>query len=125
MVKYSASEHNKPFIEILGERSGCDCQDISNFMNERSSPRGEYETQRVEAFCQGANLILHGPYSTLNRDGQVTDIEEPRAWVSDRNYWLLKDDPTETTRYGNVLGRIDFYNVLRKEVCTISSIGRG
>lgn len=125
MVKYSASEHNKPFIKILGERSGCNCQDeeISNFMDQRSSPRGEFETQRVEAFCQGAGQLLGLEVPT--RDQQPVNIEEPRAWVSDRNYWLLKDDPAETSRYGNVLGRIGFYNVLRKEVCTISSIGRG
>ncbi|KAI1067962.1 hypothetical protein LB507_004501 [Fusarium sp. FIESC RH6] len=113
IVKYSASEHNKPFIEVLAERSGWDCQEISNFMDQRSSPRGEYEAQRVEAFCKGAEGLL-GP-GVPNRDQQLMNDEEPRAWVSDRNYWLLKDDPTTTFRHGNVLGRIDFYNILQKE----------
>lgn len=122
IVKYSASEHNKPFIEVLAERSGWDCQEISNFMDQRSSPRGEYEAQRVEAFCKGAEGLL-GP-GVPNRDQQLMNDEEPRAWVSDRNYWLLKDDPTTTFRHGNVLGRIDFYNILQKEVRTILYIGR-
>ncbi|KAJ4137428.1 hypothetical protein NW768_003015 [Fusarium equiseti] len=115
MVKYSASEHNKPFIEILGERSGCDCQDqeISNFMDQVSSPRGEYETQRVEAFCQDASRLLG--LEVTAREQQPVNVEEPRAWISDRNYWLLKDDPTEDSGYGNVLGRIEFYDVLQKE----------
>lgn len=119
IVKYSASEHNKPFIEVLKERTGCDCQEIQNFMDQHSSPRGEYELQRVEAFCQGADRFFDETVPILPRDQQLVDDEEPRAWVSDRNYWLLKDGAT--TLYGDVLGRILFYNVLNNEVCTICS----
>jgi hypothetical protein len=125
MVNNSASEHNKRFEDLLRERSGCDSLDVSTFMDQHPSTRGEQETPCIEAFCQGAYMVLHEPDSILIRDHQVTDIEEPRAWVSDRNYWLLKDDATGAPLYGNALGRIEFYKVLQNEVCTISSINRG
>lgn len=125
MVKYSASEHNKSLIEVLKERNGNDFDEISPFMNQHPSNRGEQETQRVEAFCEGFDMVLHGSDTTLIRGHKLANIEEPRAWVSDRNYWLLKDNPTETSRHGNVLGRIDLYNILRKEVCPDFSISTG
>jgi hypothetical protein len=116
IIKYSASEHNKPFTEILRERNGYDCPEISFVMERHPSTRGEHETLCVEAFCQGAELVLLGLDPTQIRDHQLANVEEPKAWVSDRNYWLLRDAATETPLYGNILGRLEFYKVLQNEV---------
>lgn len=120
--KISAAELNKPFTQVLRERNGYDCPEIYAFMDWSASY--ENETSCVEAFCQGADRLLLEP-EVPTQDQQLVHVEEPRAWVSDRNYWLHRDDPTGTSLYGNVLGRTDFYNVLQKEVCAISSTGRG
>jgi len=125
LVKYAPSEHNKPFTQVLRERNGCDYPDISTIMDQHSSVRGDYETLRVEAFCQGADQVLFGADPTLMRDHQLANIEEPRAWVSDRNYWLLKDDRKDVSLYGNVLSRLDLYKVLQNEVCAISFYNTG
>lgn len=115
-VKYSASEHNKPFTEVLTERAEEDCPEISTVMNLHPSIRGGYETLCVEAFCKGAELVLLGIHPSQAQGSQLAEVQEPKAWVSDRNYWLLKDGASDTSFYGNVLDRVKFYEVLQIEV---------
>lgn len=116
MVKYSASEHNRPFTEMLRERNGYDCPEISFVMDRHPSTRGERETLCVEAFCQGADLVLDGIDPTELLGHQLANVDEPKAWISDRNYWLLRDIGAENPLYENVLGRLEFYKVLQNEV---------
>ncbi|CAG1995314.1 unnamed protein product [Fusarium graminearum] len=115
MVKYSASEHNRPFTEMLRERNGYDCPEISFVMDRHPSTRGERETLCVEAFCQGADLVLDGIDPTELLGHQLANVDEPKAWISDRNYWLLRDIDAENPLYENVLGRLEFYRVLQNE----------
>jgi hypothetical protein len=117
MAKYSASEHNKPFTEMLRERNGYDCPEVSFVMDRHPSTRGEHETLCVEAFTQGADWVLLGNDPTTTRGHQLANVEEPKAWISDRNYWLLRDAAADPLPYENILGRHEFYKVLQNEVC--------
>ncbi|KAL3605904.1 hypothetical protein FPOAC2_00855 [Fusarium poae] len=115
MAKYSASEHNKPFTEMLRERNGYDCPEVSFVMDRHPSTRGEHETLCVEAFTQGADWVLLGNDPTTTRGHQLANVEEPKAWISDRNYWLLRDAAADPLPYENILGRHEFYKVLQNE----------
>lgn len=85
-------------------------------MDRHPSTRGERETLCVEAFCQGADLVLDGIDPTELLGHQLANVDEPKAWISDRNYWLLRDIDAENPLYENVLGRLEFYRVLQNEV---------
>ncbi|GKU19319.1 unnamed protein product [Fusarium langsethiae] len=115
MVKYSASEHNRPFTEMLRERNGYECAEISFVMDRHPSTRGEHETLCVEAFCQGAEAVLLESDPSSIRGHQLSNVDEPKAWISDRNYWLLRDAVPRTLLYENILGRMEFYQVLQNE----------
>lgn len=115
--KISAVEHNKPFVEVIKERSGYDFSEISAFMDRNPGLlHWEHDTLCVEAFCQGADEILDNPVQDRAQDNQLTKENGPEAWVSDRNYWLSQDGIAQEHWYGQVLDRLGFYQVLKNEV---------
>ncbi|KAF5603050.1 arginyl-trna synthetase [Fusarium pseudocircinatum] len=122
--KISAVEHNKPFVEVIKERSGYDFSEISAFMDRNPGLlHWEHDTLCVEAFCQGADEILDNPDADRAPDGQLSKEDRPEAWVSDRNYWLSQDGIAQEHWYGQVLDRLGFYQVLKNERFRLNSTG--
>jgi hypothetical protein len=91
--------------------------EISAFMDRHpTSFRSANDKLCVEAFCKGASFLLDNSNIFAIQNFHLAHIDEPKAWVSDRNYWLSQDGAAVGTWYGNVLGRHDLYKVLQNEV---------
>lgn len=115
--RISASEHNKPFFEDLKWKTGVEMDEISAFMDRHpTSYRSTNDKFYLEAFCKGASFLLDNSNIHALQNFHLAHIDEPKAWVSDRNYWLSQDGAAVSTWYGNVLGRHDLYKVLQNEV---------
>ncbi|KAF5607039.1 arginyl-trna synthetase [Fusarium subglutinans] len=122
--KISAVEHNKPFVEVIKERSGYDFSEISAFMDRNPGLfHWEHDTLCVQAFCQGADEILDNPNPDRAQDSQLLKENGPEAWVSDRNYWLSQDGIAQEHWYGQVLDRLGFYQVLKNERFRLNTEG--
>ncbi|KAG5796906.1 hypothetical protein H9Q69_004021 [Fusarium xylarioides] len=122
--RISAVEHNKPFVEVIKERSGYDISEISAFMDRNPGLlHWEHDTLCVEAFCRGAEEILENPDPDSTQDDQLTKGTGPEAWVSDRNYWFSQDGISKDHWYDEVLGHLGFYQVLKNERFRLNSAG--
>ncbi|RSM00238.1 hypothetical protein CDV31_011859 [Fusarium ambrosium] len=81
-IKLSGLIENKPFVDILRE-SMVDISEVGAFCYpSMSTARSDRAASHVEQFCEGASFALD-----VFVPGNVTleGIQEPRAWVSDRN----------------------------------------
>ncbi|KAF6530122.1 hypothetical protein HZS61_001434 [Fusarium oxysporum f. sp. conglutinans] len=122
--KIAVGEHNRPFIEVIRERSEYDLPLISAFMDRTPGLlHWEHDTLCVEAFCESAHNILDGPDQERRQDSQSSHLDEPKAWVSDRNYWLCRDGMAQERLYGSVLSRLELYQFLRRERFRLNSAG--
>ncbi|KAG9507978.1 hypothetical protein J7337_001535 [Fusarium musae] len=122
--RISAVEHNKPFVEVIKERSGYDISEISAFMDRNPGLlHWDHDTLCVEAFCRGAEGILDNPNPDSIQDDLLTKEDRPGAWVSDRNYWLSQDGISKDHWYDEVLDRLGFYQVLKNERFRLNSAG--
>ncbi|KAF4945590.1 hypothetical protein FGADI_11846 [Fusarium gaditjirri] len=122
--KISAVEHNKPFVDVIKERSGHDFSEISAFMDRNPGLlHWEHDTLCVEAFCQGAHEILDNPDPDRAEGNQLSKENGPEAWVSDRNYWLTQDGIAQEHWYGTMLDHLKFYQVLKNERFRLNSAG--
>ncbi|WKT39782.1 hypothetical protein QSH57_001601 [Fusarium oxysporum f. sp. vasinfectum] len=122
--KIAVGEHNRPFIEVIRERSEYDLPLISAFMDRTPGLlHWEHDTLCVEAFCESAHNILDGPDQERRQDSHSSHLDEPKAWVSDRNYWLCRDGMAQERLYGSVLSRLELYQFLRRERFRLNSAG--
>ncbi|KAF4970052.1 hypothetical protein FSARC_2870 [Fusarium sarcochroum] len=76
--------------------------------------RWERIASYIESFCHGASFILDSSVPAEIRSNTFEDTQEPRAWVSDRNY-TLEGLPTPERDYGRVLDSIELYSVLQRK----------
>ncbi|CAJ0545386.1 Ff.00g088590.m01.CDS01 [Fusarium sp. VM40] len=98
--------------------------EISAFMDRHpTSYRSTNDKFYLEAFCKGASFLLDNSNIHALQNFHLAHIDEPKAWVSDRNYWLSQDGAAVSTWYGNVLGRHDLYKVLQNERFRDNSAG--
>ncbi|KAF5252998.1 hypothetical protein FANTH_2085 [Fusarium anthophilum] len=64
-------------------------------------------------FCENAHGVLDGPDQERRQDSQSSQVEDPKAWVADRNYWLCRDVMAQNRLYGPVLSRLELYQFLK------------
>ncbi|KAF5689472.1 arginyl-trna synthetase [Fusarium circinatum] len=122
--KIAVVEHNRPFIDVIRERSEYDLPLISTLMDRTPGLlHWEQDTLCVEAFCENAHGILNGLDQERRQDSQASQVEEPKAWVSDRNYWLCRDGMAQDKLYGPVLSRLELYQFLKRERFRLNSAG--
>ncbi|KAF4343204.1 arginyl-trna synthetase [Fusarium beomiforme] len=82
------------------------------------------DTLRVEAFCEGADKILDAPGPDNTQESQLSsEVEGPKAWVSDRNYWMIEDGIDQEHWYDSDLDHLGFYRVLQSERFRVNSAG--
>lgn len=114
-AKVSVSVENRPFIDIIMEVLPEASEIPIFFLPRMSSARWERRVLYIEKFCAGAPFAINGPVLGDAEDPMFKNIQEPKAWVSDRNFAHEGFPPPQRVR-GRVLGPTAFYEVLQKKV---------
>ncbi|KAF4467794.1 hypothetical protein FALBO_5329 [Fusarium albosuccineum] len=115
------SAEDKSYIDTLRDNLEADVDEIEVFIRiyplYPNSRRLERQLLYIKDFCASGQWILERSIpipGNPQRCRLLTGVQEPVAWVSDRN-WFPKSLVSPTKRYDRVLNVIELHEVLQKK----------
>ncbi|RSL55960.1 hypothetical protein CEP53_006944 [Fusarium sp. AF-6] len=110
-IDLSVSVENRSFIDILRENLD-EVSEVEMFCYPSMlSARSERAVSHVKRFCEGASFALDVCVASDAENPTIADIQEPEAWVSDRNQDFEYPQPN----YPRILDCKKLYLVLQKK----------
>ncbi|RKL08733.1 hypothetical protein BFJ70_g16746 [Fusarium oxysporum] len=114
-IRLLGSEENRAFLDMIREHVPGFSEVPVFILPDPSSRRWERIALQIEWFCEGASFVLDRSVPDDAENPTFEDVQEPRAWVSDRNC-APEGLPPPQRVYGKVLNCIELYAVLQKKV---------
>ncbi|KAH7010528.1 hypothetical protein EDB80DRAFT_573058 [Ilyonectria destructans] len=122
-AKISGPAENIPFLDWLKENEVDVLSEIRAFVSSYpTSRRKERRADDIEGFCRGAKFVLDDSVPGDHSHSQLTDAQEPTAWVSDRN-WVPGSETAPRRYYERVLNNTELCEVLQKKRFHENSFG--
>ncbi|KAF4991129.1 hypothetical protein FDECE_14132, partial [Fusarium decemcellulare] len=116
-AKIVPSAENKSYIDTLRKGLEGEFDEIETFIqNYPSSRRLERRLLYIKDFCASGQWILERSIRISGNDERclLTGVQEPVAWVSDRN-WVPGSFMIPTKSYDKILNIVELYEVLQKK----------
>ncbi|RKK83886.1 hypothetical protein BFJ68_g17403 [Fusarium oxysporum] len=95
---------NRTYLEFIREHDP-DVPEIPTFiLPDPRSRRWKRISSYIESFCEGASFVFGSSVSDDSNNPDFRDMQEPRAWVSDRNHAAEGLPPPERVYINNPNG---------------------
>lgn len=115
--RFVPSAENRSHMALLAEYNKPDplTEEVVSFMQLDGTRRWNDAAAKIQGFCEGAKFVLDEAVPSEHVVGLfVNEVQETRAWVSDRND--CPQGSESSTTYKNVLSVAEFYEVLGRKV---------